>query len=743
MQIKEFNTTFSPKGLPISNVRKNGTINKPYKQKPETPHNWQIKKIKRSELKVDTIVLKMWQFEAFLMLSEATKGFIQAFCGSGKTIAARAIGAYKAYEYGKTIVYCVPQNDIGKDGFSGFHNMQIPYKGGKKILSCESPNNFCSFTTSISSGKINELISLMLNKTKYNTKDGKVPSMMQIVCTHQCLTLAIKKIKKMAKKDPEIFRKFIANKVFFIDEGHHVNGEDKNKNLLGEFVHDLLDNTDTGAEIFLMTATPYRTDCSALIEPEKMKDFIVYSLDFLRHFKTLGINTVCMNFEEYSSPNHLFKTVAKNIAREIGRRHFVFVPRTGSKWRHKKEDVYKLLDEIYQAIMKKLKVDLATAKSLVLDLVTEDTQSANDKLLKKEPKNGQAHPSNYVVVVACMKCREGSDWCPADRLHNTAVEDAPPLAFQTNGRLFRQFTGKDNVKITYYVPKFVVKNKTRREFVSDRVNWMLYYMLVDDLFNPILIDVPSFTEDETTKNKHNKRSRSTLQGVFGHNYYEARKTLLERFENCNLNDQNADRILLGVIDEYLPDREKYNKKQITEIKCALKVFLLRSVSKNLREKGIDISYIRKNGFDSIVEKEDIGGNIFTSSLSVEDMASFRELSRLESWDEDTCYKRAAFMKSAAEKTLGRKILTKRVEPSSVDVDHEAIVAIIKEDKKFVKFNDSIRNLSKKKNSFSIEELASFMSTPKKEIIRMAKDYNNFLPPGWRDTLNHKSWNLIV
>jgi hypothetical protein len=742
MDIKEFNTTFSAKGLPIPNTRENGTINKPYKQKPETPHNWQTKKIRRSELKVDTIVLKPWQAEAFMDLSEASKGFIQAFCGSGKTIAARAIGAYKAYEHGKTIVYCVPQNDIGKDGFSGFHNMEIPYKGGKKILSCESPNNFCNFTTSISSGKINELINLMLNTTKYNTKDNKVPSMMQIVCTHQCLTLAIKKIKKMAKKDPEIFRKFIANKVFFIDEGHHVNGEDKNKNLLGEFVHDLLDNTDTGAEIFLMTATPYRTDCSVLIDPEKMKDFIVYSLDFLRHFKTLGINTVCMNFEEYSSPKQLFKTVAENIAREINRRHFVFVPRTRNKWRRKKEDVYKLLNEIYQAIMKKLKVDLATAKSLVLDLVTENTQSANDKLLKKEPKNGQAHPSKYIVVVSCMKCREGSDWCPADRLHNTAVEDAPPLAFQTNGRLFRQFTGKDNVKITYYIAKFVVKNKTKREFVSDRVNWMLYYMLVDDLFNPILVDVPSFIEDKTTKSKHNKRKRNTLQGVFGHNYYEARKTLLERFEDCNLNDQNSDRIILSVINYYLPNREKYSKKQITEIKCALRVFLLRSVSKKLREEGVDISYIRKNGFDSIIEKQNIGGNIFTSSLSIKDMTSFRQLCKLKSWDDETLNKKNYYLIDFAENILGRKVLKSRILKNTEDPDYEALSVIKTEHKNFKSFNDEINNISKQKEIFSVEEIVSSLKISEDEFKSRISRWKEFLPSNWKDDLLHFSWQAI-
>jgi hypothetical protein len=41
---------------------------------------------------------------------------------------------------------------------------------------------------------------------------------------------------------------------------------------------------------------------------------------------------------------------------------------------------------------------------------------------------------------------------------------------------------------TFIVFAMLFGSKSRREFISDRVNAMLHYMLIDDLLNPILFE---------------------------------------------------------------------------------------------------------------------------------------------------------------------------------------------------------------------------------------------------------------
>lgn len=728
----------------------NYKFNNPRKH-PRTPNTWLTKRTKINNESIEYIKLKQWQNEAFMTLKDSKRGFIKAFCGSGKTIAARSIGAYKVIKYGLIQVYCVPHTDIGNDGFGDFCNIEIPFEGKTKIVKCYSPMNFCRAT----SWKIKNFIEIMTNEPKVNV-DG-VSKYQQIVVTHQLLNLAIKHIRKK-KNSSELLRKFNSNKSFWIDEGHHIKGaetesEKKTRNLLGNFVEHITENPELNTEIFAMTATPYRADHGCIISEKYVESFDSYSLDFLRHFKTLGIDSVEIKYETYKDKKQLFRSIVSKIVKEIDKKHFVFVPPTGRKWRKNKKDVYLLFNEIYKGIMKKLGVDLQTAKSMVLDLVTEKTQKAYDKLLKQEPKNGQQHTSKFTVVVACMKCREGSDWCPADRLHNTSMERSPPLNFQTNGRLFRKYPGKDNVKIYGYLPDFKTVSKNRRELISDTVNAMLHYMLMDDLLNPIMVEIPCFYQKNNKEktSTYSKRRKTTLADHFGLNYFKAQEKLLESFGDCDFNDINANKIILKVINDYLPNKQKYNKKQITEIKNAWKIFLLRSTSENMRNKGVDVSYIRKNGFDIIVEKEGLSGNIFTANLTVEEMERFREVSRIGCWDDETMLRKNEYLLKFAEKALGRKVLASSVAEvlwnknltKSKNPDYEAMKIIRSEDSSWVKFNNKVIDFKKQKNIFSVSDVATTLKTSEKELVKRISVWAKFLPDNWKgNDLLHKSWDKI-
>ena len=709
--------------------------NSSYHFSPKAPDNWSTKKYKRSDRLINKIVLKKWQTDAHLRLRDSTLGFLKAFCGSGKTIAARSIAAYKVLKTGNTQIFVVPKNDIGNDGFAQFCDLEIPYGNSKKIVGCHAPTNFCDFRA-MSGAKTKELIDLMLGKSKVETKrENQVSSSKQIVCTHQCLVLAFRKIKKMSKKDPSILKKFIANKTFWIDEGHHIKGyetkEEKDlMNLLGEFVHYILDNLDGGSEVFVMTATPYRGDYSKLFHSEQMNNFEIYNLDFLDHFPTLGIKDVNIEFEEYTKAEEVFEKVAKNIEKEIDNKHFVFVPPTGRKWRRNKDDVDKLFDAIYKSIMRAKKVDLNTAKGMVLDLVTEKTQNHNDKLLRQEPKSGQSHESKYAVVVCCMKCREGSDWCPADRLHNTSMETSPPLNFQTNGRLFRQFPGKDSVKITYYVEKFKTIAKSKREFISDRLNAMLMYMLMDDLLNPILVDIPTFIPTAKKKGGLVRKKRTTLEDIFSANYQDAKQHLLKSMEDVMEFHENKIEVAINkTISKYLSNKESYTKKQITEIKFALKTFLLRTRSCDLRKKGIDISFVRKNGFDKIVEKHNLHGNLYAANLDQKDLKKYRETIKELQWDAEQAAQIANGIKTLTEKLSGISIDSKNMKGEWILKSREQADIIQKIRTELQSFHQQYKVLDKAKK-LSLKELSKSLRMSEDYVQKRINEFNKFMPKGY-------------
>jgi hypothetical protein len=687
-----------------------------YRFKPKAPTNWSVQTYKRGDRHVRLIKLKPWQILAFMALKGAALGLLRAFCGSGKTIAARSIAAYKALVTGKRQVFCVPKNDIGNDGFASNFDIEIPWKWGRKrVVQCDTPLNFCSPR---SSSKIKELISLLCQDPVKDECAGKyhVLYSMQIVVTHQCLTLAIRRISK----DPEMLAKFIRNNTFWIDEGHHIKGHDgtdaakASMNFLGKFVNGILDDRRHGAELFVMTATPYRGDYSRLFSPDQMRDFTSFSLDFLEHFPTLGIEQVNIRLEEYKDIDDAVRRVAGNIAMELDKRHLVFVPPTSRKWRRNGADVDRLFDAVYKAIMEKTGCDLETAKSTVLDLVTPGTQAANMRLLKAEPKSGDERPSRFNVVVACMMCREGSDGCPADRIHNTSMEHSPPLNFQTNGRLFRSFPGKKEVLIRYYVQEFRAISAGKREFVSDRVNYILHYMLMDDMFNPIMVNIPPFRAKDAARGG-TRRKQSTLEEIFHPNYQEMKDFLLTRMAEVDFTEAGVDQVISMTLEKYLPKDRGFKRKDKTQIRAALKAFLLRCRSSELRNQGdVDVSFIRKHGFDKVVEERGIGGNMYAANLKESDLRKFRETVDELVWTEEQKEKIKEGLRKIAAKRFGKRD----------DKDQGYLETLYAVAKDFESIQMAYKNASKTKD-FTPAAVARMVNKPLDHVEKMMGFFDRF------------------
>jgi hypothetical protein len=578
-----------------------------------------------------------------------------------------------------------------------------------------APLNFCS-PRSLS--KIDDLIRILCQPPLEQDcgRPNIISCFMQIVVTHQCLTLAVKKIMK----DPKMKAQFIANNTFWFDEGHHIKGHDESPeekadmNLLGKFANQIL-SKNSGAELFAMTATPYRGDYSRLFSSKQMEGFTTFSLDFLEYFPTLGIRNVDIEMEEYSDSDDVIARVKRNIGLEIDKHHLVYVPPTGRKWRKNRNDVDRLFKAIYEVIMEKTGCDLETAKSRVLDLVTENTQAKHDALLRKEPKSGDKHPSQFMVVVACMKCREGSDWCPADRIHNTSMEDSPPLNFQTNGRLFRQFPGKTHVKIRYYVAKFKTMACGKREFVSDRVNYILHYMLMDDLLNPIMVNIAPFVPVRKGERSRNK-GRSTLEEVFGYQYQDMKWFLLTRMAEVDFTEQEIDHVIAQTMERYLPKDRKFKKGDKTQIRMALKAFLLRCRSGEMRSEGVDVSFIRENGFDSVVEKKGLGGNMFTSGLTEKELKRFRETVKKVSFT----HEQRAVVVEGLQGMVSRMVGDKS---RSSNEYFDALKLALKE---FPRIQNAYNEASKTKD-FSVKGVAKILDKSSDYVEKMIGLYNKFMP----------------
>jgi hypothetical protein len=688
-----------------------------YRFKPKAPGNIKAQTRVIDGREVRLIKLKPWQIAAFMVLKTAALGFLRAFCGSGKTIVARAIGAYKTLATGKRQVFCVPKNDIGNDGFASHFDLELPWKGGKKIVHCVRPLNFCSPRYS---SKIDELIEILCQDPLKDdaAKKNQIGRFVQIVVTHQCLVLAFRKILN----DPIKLEMFLSNNTFWIDEGHHIKGHDESDeekstmNWLGKFVNYVLANQDCGAELFAMTATPYRGDDSRLFSVKQMDDFVTYSLDFLEHFPTLGINQVDVEMEEYLDARDVARKVTRNVVRELdGHYHLVLVPSTGNKWRRNNKDIEILFDTLYEGIMQREGCDLATAKGMVCDLVTPSTQRANQKLLRQEPKSGDKHAPRFKVVVACQLLKEGSDLCPVDRLHNTTMEKSPPVIYQTNGRLFRQFPGKTQVAIHYYVEKFKSIAVGKREFVSDWVNRVLYYMLMDDLVRPIMVNIPPFVPADK-KDRRPNRGRSTIEQIFGHQCQEMKEFLLTKMADVDFTEKSVNHVISHALEKYLPKDREFNKGQKTKIRMALKAFLLRCRSSKMRDKGVDVSFIRKNGFDSVVRRNKLGGNMFTSDLSPSELKRFRETVEKVTFTEE--------QKRIIVAGVG-DIVAKQVsdESRSSDEYFEALKPALK---RFVDIHAAYCRASNTKD-FTPEGVARIAKETPNEVKKMIRLYNRFMP----------------
>lgn len=236
----------------------------------------------------------------------------------------------------------------------------------------------------------------------------------------------------------------------------------------------------------------------------------------------------------------------------------------------------------------------------VLDLVTVDGRDARVARLRNEPKWAGEKKSSIDVIVVCRIGREGMDWVPCSWLHNASPENSITLAVQTIGRPFRRFQDKigrpvkDRVHIVNYIPEFVrpSKNTSFEELLTDRLNAVLFLMQLNEMSHPLI--VPSINP---------RKPGRALGEYFGSQYQKMKKDLFQRVESIEAATDAeyavaVEKMIDSVLSEYKPENRDNVKK-------ALFALVVRAKSKPLRELGIDVSFLRKAGFPSLVRKHDL------------------------------------------------------------------------------------------------------------------------------------------
>jgi hypothetical protein len=535
----------------------------------------------------------------------------------------------------------VPQGHIG-DGFAISGKFLIP-KLSK--ISKNSVVHLCSGLNFCEDGdqKVDMLVNFLLrdipkaNKKIDNNEYFVDGSTCFAVATHQAYNAAITKIINMGKLDDAK-----KNLSLYIDEAHHIkssdSGENESYNQLGRVLNQTLKmneaNKKINTRIGLTTATFFRGDQSIIVNNNYLDKFDRFDLEFIEHFETLGIDKVFVNFEEYSIDP--IDQIVENIRREINERHLVVVPTIVGKWRKLSDPN---LEKLINKIKKMLIEEGLNPDECMLNLVQEELQSKNKEILLREPKERYEEGQNdkIRIVITCMLGREGTDWCPCSRLHNASIElGSTTLAVQTLGRLFRKFENKNNVGITYYVKKFpeISDSTTIRDLLSDRINAMLSLMIIDDLLFPIMLPEIPMAGDKSanSKSKKNISHNVKLADVFGDKYEEVKKEILDLIsQEAVFNEDVATRIIKNVLNKHgfkddiiaVKTMKGIIKTSKESIISGLKVFLLRARSVVLREKNVDISEIRKNGFDLISENE--RGNFWYGKFTKKTFAEFKQL----------------------------------------------------------------------------------------------------------------------
>lgn len=391
-------------------------------------------------------------------------------------------------------------------------------------------------------------------------------------------------------------KRLLQNIVIYIDECHHCKPEDnKGPTKLGEFLKEVLEIDNPTCSLILMTATFFRGDLKDILPKGYEKKFERFYLSHEEYMNILKIEHFNFDYIAYKGkiPYGPLEEITERIKKHQNKKHIIVLPNTNDLYRNK--DTFGIYMDRLKTLFK---------PNRILDLITEETQTENKKLLID-------HPEDFDVAIACGLFVEGTDWPPATVMHNTNFRKSALRYTQISGRLFRRYKGKDEIWCYTYLQQSCFEGKAR-EIFSDRLNILFLSILMSGNLDPI--QIPLLPNASLQKN-HGRKKASLLE-IMGKQFYEKFMSAVIKeydFMPSDLRNKSKEIMYKKIrkITEkfYKEDKELRKSVNLNDLKSAAVCYFYRICltvkgDEELKKK-INISFIRKEGFDKIWLKTDV------------------------------------------------------------------------------------------------------------------------------------------
>src|SRR5438876_2080748 len=505
-----------------------------------------------------------WQLEALDKLRDSQFSVLVAPCGSGKSTVQVGLAIEDIVLSHESILqlFVVPQTHIAGTFFQEV-GYSLSIKGKTFNVDINPMQNFCDQSS------IKRLVALLLTDRKVLAQQGM--SGLFAITSHHALRLAWARMSAAERKYA------IHNLHIRVDEGHHTTMDEEDSNQIGGICKYVVESGDETAKLTLSTATDFRGDNRDILLPEIKSKFKYYSLDWLKHWGTLGIKDFSIEMQEFEKVP--FEQVAKNVCSEKDRHHYIAVPPKNVKWRSRFDDSSHGVDALIAEIR------LGWPECRILNLVEQEERKAKKAALLNEPKTAKDGDPQFDVVITCYLGREGTDWVPCSRVHVTYIEGSITQAVQTLGRMLRSYDGKTDVVARYYYPAPIfAESMTKQELLDDRKNALLLMLQWQEMYYPIVF--PSRPPHDGTHPKG-------LKSLMGSKYNEMKDEFIDlAIDNGVMagSDEDIDAIISQVLEDYhLPDEENNHD--------TLRTILLRAANPSF--KGVNIEFVREAGFANL------------------------------------------------------------------------------------------------------------------------------------------------
>ena len=469
----------------------------------------------------DSYKTRGWQNEALKAQAGEKYTITNVLMGGGKTIYSQCLGL-KLQENNPNIklIYVVPQTHIGLSFKTDCH-INGKLWTTDKFLCEEKPDNGKQFVEF------------------FQDYVGGI-----LVCTHATLVRNWTKIKEFINSDLHVF----------VDEAHHISGEDDESNELGKFCKFALDN-DAG--LHLMTATFYRGDKCAIIPEEYSDLFNKYVLPIDEYISKYIRSFDSFNYQFGFAVDPEFGQYAKQVGQLLKnntKKTIVFIPHVASEWvADKRQEVKAIISGIVGKKIGKLKEDsdgiIRIGKKSFINLVDEN----NRDVKKKTMGDGRNLNVDYIIALGMFK--EGSNWTHAEKVVICGSRNSVGETVQIIGRVLRDLdkgTKEPEVIQILAKPSRELDQQALKEWVNDNLCYIGVSLLMELIF-----DAPKLKLAEVK----GEQAKEYLERATKHNFIaDAADGDDERTQEL-MKDLCAMRIGHDDREEFIEEAIQYMKKE--------------------------------------------------------------------------------------------------------------------------------------------------------------------------------------